>query len=338
MGGPLSTSVPRRGHARSQAPPRRSPTGSLSSLCPGRQPWPLRVAWADLTRLPATAPAHGRHLCEGVRPTPAKLSSRPGTPVSRRGNGPRPECDPRPVQGAACPWCLTPPASSFSSPSFWKFRVVFPRVNPGPPLGLGVRGVRWGTHGRPGSTLRRVSVGVCDGDVTRGPACRPRAGAASARVRLCLGLCFRLGELIQAPAGARPPGVGAGDAAGSGGLPRGICVAPGPARAGVGSEARARRGPRGPTPRAQSWNPRGLWERGQCGQERLGQQCLVTLELLRPRRARPKHRAKKGKRRAGSGTRGSGTRAPGRRTLASPSPRRRRSPQARPLPGVGVGP
>lgn len=113
MGGHLGTAVPHQGHARSQAPPKEQPP---DDICPpsaqavsrgpafrGRstRPGPSGQRKADRTGLLVEAPACGRHLCESVRPTPAKLFSRSGKPVSWHGNVPRPKRDSPPRAGGS---------------------------------------------------------------------------------------------------------------------------------------------------------------------------------------------------------------------------------------------
>lgn len=64
-------------------------------------------------------------------------------------------------------------------------------VNPGPPLGLGVRGVRWGTRGWPGSTVPSAVRGLCGLGVRPGRGRGPGAAV--------------LGPLSSPVPGAGPP-------------------------------------------------------------------------------------------------------------------------------------
>lgn len=144
-------------------PPRRSPQRVSAHPPPGpsAEGRPSVAAPRGLGRLAGggqTArgsgggPGSGRRLREGICPGPAPATpfSRWGKPVSRRGavRGPGAAClAPCPPQLLLC-FLLEVPSAVLT-------------VNPGPPLGLGVRGVRWGTRGWPGSTVPSAVRGLC---------------------------------------------------------------------------------------------------------------------------------------------------------------------------------
>lgn len=175
-------------------PPRRSPQRVSAHPPPGpsAEGRPSVAAPRGLGRLAGgeqTArgsgggPGSGRRLREGICPGPAPATtfSRWGKPVSRRGavRGPGAAClAPRPPPQLLLCFLLEVPSAVLT-------------VNPGPPLGLGVRGVRWGTRGWPGSTVPSAVRGLCGLGVRpgrgrgRGGGCawssqQPRAGGWAA--------------------------------------------------------------------------------------------------------------------------------------------------------------
>lgn len=164
------------------------PPGAVSQgpALRGRSAWPGPSGRRRADR--SEAAARRRHPCEGVRPTPAKLFH--GVGMCRGPSGtPRP-----PHAGGARPGARVcgPPRASFSA-SLWKFRGLFPRVNPGSPVGLGVCGVSGAPMGGQAVLVPVTCV-------------RPRDGAASARVGPRPGLCSGLGEAVRAAGSPRPVG------------------------------------------------------------------------------------------------------------------------------------